>query len=370
MSNIVTNLMPGVVTGDDYITLINACQKGRYALPAVNVTSSSTANAVLEAAARNESDVILQVSNGGAQFYAGKGLRNEFEAKVLGAVAFAQHVNLMAEAYGVCAVLHTDHADKSLIPWVDRLITCSEEHFEKTGKPLFSSHMLDLSAEELDYNLDQSARVLKRMQPLGMSLEIELGVTGGEEDGVDNTDVDNSKLYTQPEDVLLAYKELALIGHFTTAAAFGNVHGVYKPGNVVLRPEILKSSQIAVAQYLVENSDKAMRGTFDKSLPLPFVFHGGSGSEPAKIKEALTYGVVKMNIDTDTQFAYAEPVGQYVSKNPRAFEVQIEEDGTPYKKQYDPRKWVREAEKGMSARLDDAFEVLGSKGQSLATLDL
>ncbi|MDP6928286.1 MAG: class II fructose-bisphosphate aldolase [Planctomycetota bacterium] len=355
MSN---TLQAGVVTGEDYRTLVAAAKSGGYAFPAVNVVSTNSVNAVLEAAAAAGSDVIIQLSNGGAQFFAGKGFPDGFEAKVLGAVSAAQHVHLLARHYGVCVVLHTDHADKKLIPWVDAMIDHGERHHEKTGQPLYSSHMLDLSAEEIDFNIAESARVLERMAKIGMSLEIELGVTGGEEDGVgsDLDEVDNAKLYTQPDDVLRAYEVLNPIGDFSVAASFGNVHGVYKPGNVQLRPEILKSSQALVSER---------HGTGEN--PLNLVFHGGSGSDKAQIREAVGYGVFKMNIDTDTQFAFAQAVGAFVSEHPVAFEHQIDpEDGTPYKKFYDPRKWLREGEEGMVSRLQEAFEDLGSRGKTIA----
>ncbi len=349
-------LKAGVVTGNDYRTLVQACKDGHYALPAVNVIGTSTINAVLEAAAKNKSDVIIQLSNGGAEFYAGKGMADSFQAKVLGAVSAAKHVHLLAEHYGVCVILHTDHANKKLIPWVEALLDHGEKYFKETGKPLFSSHMIDLSEEDIDFNLSESARILKRMVPLGMSIEIELGVTGGEEDGVGSDDVDNAKLYTQPEDVLKAYDILAPIGHFSVAASFGNVHGVYKPGNVQLRPEILKNSQ-----ELVQKTHKL------GANPLDLVFHGGSGSEKDKITESLGYGIFKMNIDTDTQFAFAESIGKYVEENARAFAYQIDpEDGTPYKKQYDPRTWLRVGERGVVARMDEAFADLRSAGKSLA----
>ena len=352
-------LKPGVVSGEDYLTLLEAAKDGSYAMPAVNVVSTSSINAVLEAAAKSSSDIIIQLSNGGAQFYAGKGMPDGGNAKILGAVSAAHHVHLLAEHYGVAVVLHTDHADKSLIPWVEALIGHSEQHYEKTGKPLFSSHMLDLSAETIDFNLAESARLLGRMTKLGMSLEIELGVTGGEEDGVGHDiedNADNSHLYTQPEDVLRAWNELNAIGHFSVAASFGNVHGVYKPGNVQLRPEILINSQ-----KLVQETHKTA------PLPLDLVFHGGSGSEEAKIKAAVEYGVFKMNIDTDTQFAFAQPVGDYVKANPVAFAHQLDpESGKPYKKVYDPRAWLRKGEEGMVARVRAACDVLGSTGKSLA----
>jgi len=349
----------GVVTGERYQALVAMAKAGGYALPAVNVTTSSTVNAVLEAAAKTQSDVIIQLSNGGAQFYAGKGMPDAFKAKVLGAVSAAQHIHLLAEHYGVCVAIHTDHADKTLIPWVEALLDEGERFYEKTGSPLFSSHMLDLSAEPIDFNLSECARILERMNRLDMSLEIELGVTGGEEDGLGGAfeeSADNSKLYTQPEDVLRAYDLLAPIGHFSVAASFGNVHGVYKPGNVKLRPEILKNSQELVS---------SRHGTGPN--PLNLVFHGGSGSEREKIEKAVSYGVFKMNIDTDTQFAYSKPVGEFVNKNSKAFQYQIDpEDGTPYKKKYDPRAWLRTAEQGIVERLTQAFEDLGSKGKSIA----
>lgn len=353
------SLKPGVVTGDDYKTLLKAAKEGGYAIPAVNAVGTNSVNAVMEAASKNKSDVIVQFSNSGGQFFAGKNLDDAFEAKVLGSVSAAQHVHLLAEKYGICVVLHTDHANKGLIPWVEALVGHSEDHYEKYGKPLFTSHMLDLSAEDIDFNLSESKRLLERMAPIGMSLEIELGVTGGEEDGVGSDDdigADNPLLYTQPEDCLRAWELLSPIGHFSLAASFGNVHGVYKPGNVKLRPEILKG-----AQELVESTC----GTGPK--PLDLVFHGGSGSEKAKITEAISYGVFKMNIDTDTQFAFANAVGQYVEANAKAFKYQIDpDDGTPYKKQYDPRKLLRLGEEGMIQRLDEAFADLGSVDKSLA----
>jgi len=360
MSQDTPSLKPGVVSGDAYRQLVQAAKAGGYAMPAVNVVGTDSANAVMEAAAKCGSDVIIQLSNGGAQFFAGQGMADSFQAKVLGAVSCAQHVHLLAEQYGICVVLHTDHANKKLVPWVEAMIEHGEAHFEKTGKPLFSSHMLDLSEEPLQENIDECARVLKRMAPLGMSLEIELGVTGGEEDGVGaefEESADNSKLYTQPEDVLLAYETLEPLGHFTVAASFGNVHGVYKPGNVKLRPEILKNSQDLV---------EARKGTGAK--PLDLVFHGGSGSEPEKVTEAISYGVFKINIDTDTQFAFAEAIGAYVDEHPKAFKMQIDDvDGTPYKKFYDPRKWLRAGEQGIVERLETAFKEFGAVGRSIAT---
>lgn len=353
------SLKPGVVTGEDYKTLLKAAKEGGYALPAVNTVGTNSVNAVMEAAAKNKADVIIQFSNSAGQFYAGKSLEDGFEAKVIGSVSAAHHIHLMAEKYGICVVLHTDHANKGLIPWVEALVGYSEVHYEQFGKPLYSSHMLDLSAEDIDFNLSECERLLKRMAPIGMSLEIELGVTGGEEDGVGSDDdigADNPLLYTQPDDCLRAYQLLSPIGHFSLAASFGNVHGVYKPGNVKLRPEILKNSQELV-QETCSTGDK----------PLDLVFHGGSGSDKGKISEALSYGVFKMNIDTDTQFAFAKAVGAYVEENAKAFKYQIDpEDGTPYKKLYDPRKFLRAGEEGMIERLDEAFTDLGSVGKSLA----
>ncbi|MGA7675077.1 MAG: class II fructose-bisphosphate aldolase [Rhizomicrobium sp.] len=353
-------LRPGVVTGPDYLDLLAACKKGGYALPAVNIVSTNSINAVLETAAKAKSDVIVQMSNGGARFYGGEGVPDAHRARVLGATSAAHHVHLLAQEYGICVVLHTDHANKKLVPWVEGLLEKSERHFEKTGKPLFSSHMLDLSAEPLDENLEVCARILKRMTPLGMSLEIELGVTGGEEDGIGHElgegDVGNPNLYTQPEDVLKAYDTLSPLGHFTVAASFGNVHGVYAPGNVKLRPVILKNSQALISK--THHLD-------DK--PLSLVFHGGSGTPSNLIKEAVGYGVFKMNIDTDLQFAFAHAVAAEVDANPKAFKVQVDPvDQKPYKKLYDPRKWLRAGEIGIIARLEEAMMDLGSVGKSVA----
>jgi fructose-bisphosphate aldolase class II len=353
------SLKPGVVTGEGYKTMVEAAKSGGYALPAVNVVGTNSMNAVMEAAAAAKSDIIVQLSNSGAAFFAGAGMPDGFQAKVLGAVAAAQHAHLLAEHYGICVAMHTDHANRELIPWVEAMLDEGEKYYQQTGKPLYSSHMLDLSADPIDFNLGECARLLERMAKLDMSLEIELGVTGGEEDGMGSEfeeHADNSRLYTQPQDVLQAYDLLNPIGHFSVAASFGNVHGVYKPGNVKLRPEILKNSQ-----DLVQNT----HGTGHN--PLHLVFHGGSGSEKAKIAEAVGYGVFKMNIDTDTQFAFSEPVGEYVNKNQRAFRFQIDpDDGTPYKKQYDPRKYLRLGEQGIVKRLQEACEDLGSKGRSIA----
>ncbi|MFT9364028.1 MAG: class II fructose-bisphosphate aldolase [Gluconobacter sp.] len=354
-----SRVSPGVVSGASYTALIKACHEGGYALPAINVVGTDSVNAVLEAAARNGSDVVIQVSNGGARFYAGEGLPDAHRARVLGAASMARHVHLLAKEYGIAVILHTDHADRKLIPWLDDLITLSEDEFRTTGKPLFTSHMLDLSAEPLEENLATSAAMLKRLTPLGMGLEIELGVTGGEEDGVGHDledGADNAHLYTQPEDVLKAWNLLSPIGTVSIAASFGNVHGVYKPGNVQLRPEILKNSQEAVEQ-----------ATQSGPKPLPLVFHGGSGSTLAEIDAAVSYGVFKMNLDTDIQFAFAQGVGHYVLEHPVAFQHQIDPStDKPMKSLYDPRKWLRVGEKSIVGRLDEAFEILGSKGRSVA----
>ena len=349
---------PGVVYGESYRTLVKACKAGGYALPAVNVTGTNTINAVLEAAAEARSDVVIQLSNGGARFFAGEGLRDIETARTLGAVSAARHVHSLAQHYGICVVLHTDHANRSLVPWVESLIACSEAEYEKCGIPLFSSHMLDLSEESLASNLGECERILKRLSPIGMSLEIELGVTGGEEDGVgsDIDEVDNARLYTQPEDVATAFESLSRLGHFSVAAAFGNVHGVYAPGNVKLRPEILRASQLLVRErYKTEEN------------PLDLVFHGGSGSDKSDIAQAITYGVFKMNIDTDTQFAFASAVGDFVSANSTAFRHQIDPDTkAPYKKLYDPRKWLRAGERRMVERVKEAFSDLGSIGRTIS----
>ncbi|MEP1443556.1 MAG: class II fructose-bisphosphate aldolase [Hyphomicrobiales bacterium] len=352
-----TKLKPGVVTGEEYVALVEACKSGGYALPAVNVSDVNSTNAALEAAAMTKSDIIIQLSNGGAGFYGGPSIGTT-EMKVKGAVSAARHVHMMAEDYGVAVILHTDHANRKLLPWIDGMMDYNEATKKETGKPLYSSHMIDLSEEELDDNIGTCADYLKRMAQCDISLEIELGVTGGEEDGVGHDleeGADSAHLYTQPEDVLQAYDVLKDLGHFTVAASFGNVHGVYKPGNVQLRPEILINSQ-----KLVE----AERGT--GSLPLHLVFHGGSGSEKEKIAEALSYGVFKMNIDTDTQFACAQGVGNYMDSHPVAFKHQIDPDsGAPQKKFYDPRKWNREVQKSMAARLEEAFHDLQSHGRSV-----
>lgn len=353
------NIKPGVVTGADVQYIFKVAKENQFALPAVNVTSSSTINAVMEAAKLVDSPVIIQFSNGGAQFYAGKGLKLEGqEAQIAGAVAGAKTIHLLAEAYGIRVILHTDHAAKKLLPWIDGLLDAGEKHFEETGKPLFSSHMLDLSEEPLDENIAICKQYLARMSKIGMTLEIELGVTGGEEDGVDNTNVDNSLLYTQPEEVAFAYEELSKISpNFTIAASFGNVHGVYKPGNVKLTPKILDDSQKFIAEkYKTEDAK-----------PVNFVFHGGSGSSLEEIREAISYGVIKMNIDTDTQWAMWDGVREFEAANRPYLQAQIgnpDGEDKPNKKFYDPRVWMRKGEESMIARLKVAFEDLNCIGRS------
>ncbi|TAI46828.1 class II fructose-bisphosphate aldolase [Flagellimonas allohymeniacidonis] len=348
------NIKPGVATGDEVQAIFDHAKANNYALPAVNVIGSNTINSVLETAAELNSPVIIQFSNGGAQFNAGKGLSNENQrAAVLGAVAGAKHVHEMAEAYGATVILHTDHCAKKLLPWMDGMLDANEAHFKATGKSLFSSHMIDLSEEPLEENIEICKGYLERMSKMGMTLEIELGVTGGEEDGVDNTDVDSSKLYTQPEEVAYAYEELSKVSpRFTVAAAFGNVHGVYKPGNVTLTPKILKNSQEFVSEkYGVEHNH------------IDFVFHGGSGSTVEEIREAIGYGVIKMNIDTDLQYAFLAGVRDYVSDKSGYLQSQIgNPDGAdqPNKKFYDPRVWLREGEKSFVTRLKKAFEDLNN----------
>ncbi len=347
-------IKPGVATGKEVQAIFELAKKKNFALPAVNVVGSNTINTVLETAKELNSPVIIQFSNGGAQFNAGKGLSNENEkAAIAGAVAGAKHIHLLAEAYGIPVILHTDHAAKKLLPWIDGLLDASEQFYKETGKPLYSSHMIDLSEEPLEENIEICKEYLARMSKMGMTLEIELGITGGEEDGVDNSDVDVSKLYTQPEEVAYAYEELMKVSpQFTIAAAFGNVHGVYKPGNVKLTPKILKNSQ----EYISEKYN-VPHNTID------FVFHGGSGSTLEEIREAIGYGVIKMNIDTDLQYAFTEGVRDYMKEKSAYLQSQIgnpEGDDVPNKKHYDPRKWLREGEQTFKARLKQAFEDLNN----------
>ena len=343
-----------VLTGNQVQEIFELAKKKKFALPAVNVIGSSSINATLETAAKLNAPVIIQFSNGGGSFNAGKGLGNLDQiASIKGSIAGAKHVHELSKEYNATVLLHTDHAARKLLPWIDGLISESEKHYEKSGKPLFSSHMIDLSEEDIKENISTCKKYLERMSKIGMTLEIELGVTGGEEDGVDNTDIDSSKLYTQPEEVAYAYSELKSVSNkFMIAAAFGNVHGVYKPGNVKLTPEILKNSQEHVSKKfnIPHNS-------------LDFVFHGGSGSSVEEIREAIDYGVIKMNIDTDLQFAFTEGIRDYMLDKKDYLLTQIgnpEGSENPNKKYYDPRAWLRKGEETFKARLTKAFEDLNN----------
>lgn len=347
---------PGVVTGQSLTDLYAFAKKNNFAIPGANVIGTNSVNAVLETGVELNSPVMVQFSNGGAHFFAGKGLDNEGQrASVAGAVSGALHVHQLAEIYGAVVVLHTDHCAKKLIPWLDGLLDAGERYYASTGKPLFSSHMLDLSEESLEENIEISKKYLERMSKIDMHLEIELGITGGEEDGVDNSDVDDSKLYTQPEHVAYAYEELMKVSpNFTIAASFGNVHGVYKPGNVKLQPKILDKSQKHVQEKF---------GTGER--PINFIFHGGSGSTREEIREAISYGVVKMNIDTDLQWAFWEGVKDYYEANHGYLQGQIgnpEGPDQPNKKKYDPRVWLRAGEKSFKDRLKAACEDLNNVG--------
>jgi len=347
-------LKPGVVTGKALQEVFEYCKSEKCALPAVNVVGSSTTNAVLEAARQAKAPAIIQFSHGGGQFNAGKFLDNKnHAASIAGSIAGAQHIRTLAEAYGVAVIIHTDHAAHKLLPWIDGLLAAGEAFYAANKVPLFSSHMLDLSEEPLAENLEICRKYLTRMSKIDMTLEIELGVTGGEEDGVDNSGIDNSKLYTQPADVLAAYDALQPIGSFTVAASFGNTHGVYAPGNVKLTPVILKNSQVHIA---------AERKTASQQ-PVNFVFHGGSGSSKEEIREAVGYGVVKMNVDTDTQWAYCHPIKKYMDEKDAYLKSQLgnpEGPEKPNKKHIDPRAWLHLGEKGMAARVVQAFSDLGS----------
>jgi len=349
-----SNFPKGVATGRQVQEIFEYAKANNFALPAVNVIGSSSINTVLETAAELNSPVIIQFSNGGAQFNAGKGLSNENQqAAIAGAVAGAKHIHELAELYGATVILNTDHCAKNLLPWIDGLLDAGEEFFKATGKPLYSSHMIDLSEEPIEENIALCKEYLTRMAKMEMTLEIELGITGGEEDGVDNSDVDVSKLYTQPEEVAYAYEELMKVSdQFTVAAAFGNVHGVYKPGNVKLTPKILKNSQ----EFISEKYGVAAN-TVD------FVFHGGSGSTVEEIREAIGYGVIKMNIDTDLQFAFTEGIRDYMNDKVEYLKTQIgnpEGADQPNKKHYDPRKWLRLGEGTFKQRLIQAFEDLNN----------
>lgn len=338
------NMAPGVITGDQVQELFSYAKANQFAIPGVNVTGTNTVNTVLETAVQLNAPVIIQFSNGGAAFFAGKGLSNDGQrAAIAGAVSGAQHVHQLAELYGARVILHTDHAAKKLLPWVDGMLDAGEAFYKVHGKPLYSSHMLDLSEEPIQENIEICKRYLERMSKMGMTLELELGVTGGEEDGVDNSDVDSARLYTQPEEVAYAYEELMKVSDkFTVAAAFGNVHGVYKPGNVKLRPIILHNSQ----KYIQEKY-----GLGEK--PINFVFHGGSGSSVEEIREAISYGAIKMNIDTDTQWAFWDGIRLYYQAKEAYLQAQIgspDGDDSPNKKYYDPRVWLRKGEESLKAR--------------------
>lgn len=352
--NMNTSFPKGVATGRQVQEIFQLAKSKQFALPAVNVIGNNTVNAVLETAAKLNSPVIIQFSNGGAQFNAGKGLSNENQqSAIAGAIAGAKHIHELAELYGATVILNTDHCAKNLLPWIDGLLDAGEKFFKETGKPLYSSHMIDLSEESLEENIALCKEYLSRMAKMEMTLEIELGITGGEEDGVDNSDVDISKLYTQPEEVAFAYEELMKVSdQFTVAAAFGNVHGVYKPGNVKLTPKILKNSQ----EYISEKYN-VPANTVD------FVFHGGSGSTVEEIREAIGYGVIKMNIDTDLQFAFTEGIRDYMNDKIDYLKTQIgnpEGADQPNKKHYDPRKWLRMGEETFKQRLVKAFEDLNN----------
>ena len=348
----------GVLFGKELEALYNDAKANKFAIPAVNTTGTDTINAAIETAAKVNSPIIIQFSNGGAQFIAGKGMPNDnLQANIQGAIAGALHVHQVAKFYNVPVILHTDHASKKWLPWISALIDAGEQYKKEKGQPLFSSHMLDLSEESLEENIQTSVEFYKRMAPLGMSIEIELGVTGGEEDGVDNSSVDNDKLYTQPEHVEYAYTELSKVGNlFTVAAAFGNVHGVYKPGNVELRPDILNNSQVYIQKKL---------NTAEK--PVYFVFHGGSGSPQNQIREAIGYGAIKMNLDTDLQWAFWEGILGYYKKNEAFLQAQLgnpEGADKPNKKYYDPRVWLRKGEESFIKRLEVAFDDLNCIGRN------
>ena len=346
----------GVLTGSETKVLFDYAKENNFAIPAVNIVNTESINAVLESAAKVNSPIILQFSNGGSTFFAGKGCKAP-NASALGAISGAKHIHMMAEAYGVPVVLHTDHAARKLLPWIDSLLEASEKHFNETGRPLYTSHMLDLSEEPIEENLDTCVEYFKKMAKLDMMIEIELGITGGEEDGVDNTDIDNSLLYTQPSEVDYAYERLnAVSANFTIAASFGNVHGVYKPGNVVLTPKILDNSQKFIEEkYSLD------------AKPVNFVFHGGSGSSLEEIREAITYGVIKMNIDTDTQWAFWDGVREFEAKNRDYLQGQIgnpDGDEKPNKKYYDPRVWLRAGQMTLIKRLEVAYNDLNCIGKN------
>lgn len=353
-------LLPaGILSGASYQKLLQTCLSENYALPAINISNINMLNAALEAAAENGSDIILQISHGGAQFYGGLGIKDTERARLLGALSMARHAHLVAQEYNICVILHTDHAIRAHLPWIDALIKANQEFYSQYQKPLFSSHMLDLSTESLEDNIHISRAYLKELAPLEIGLEIELGMTGGEEDGIGHELEEeapfNPLLYTTPSNILTAWDALSPHGMVSIAASFGNVHGVYRPGKIELRPKILQQAQ------------RKLQERHKLSSRIPFVFHGGSGSDITHIKEAISYGVFKMNIDTDTQFAFAQGVGKFVEEHSQAFKTQIDPNThKPLKKFYDPRKWLREGEKTYSERLTQSFAVLGSQNRSLA----
>jgi len=339
---------PGVITGDDVLAVFEWAKAEGFAIPAVNCVSSSSVNAVLEAAMKSKNPVIIQVSQGGGAFYCGKGIKDtDYKATIAGSVACAMHVRTVAPMYGVPVIMHSDHCAKKLLPWFDGMLEADEAYFKAHGEPLFSSHMLDLSEEPDPENIEICVKYFKRMAPMKIWLEMEIGITGGVEDGVDNSGVSNDKLYTSPEQVYAVYEALSPIApYFSIAAAFGNVHGVYKPGNVKLSPELLGDHQSFAAEKT------------GKPKPLYLVFHGGSGSTPDEIKTAVGAGVVKMNIDTDTQWAYWDGIKAYEAKNHDYLQSQIgnpEGADKPNKKFYDPRMPVRAAEVTTVARLGQCF---------------
>lgn len=348
----------GVVTGDNVRKVFDYAQEHQFAIPAINCTSTSTINAALEAARDIKSPIIIQFSNGGAAYYAGKGLSNEGQkASILGAVAGAHYVRQVAKAYGIPVLVHSDHCAKKLLPWFDGMLEADEAYFKEHGEPLFSSHMLDLSEEPKEENIETCLKYLKRMAPMKCLLEMEIGITGGEEDGVNNEHVDNASLYTQPEDIWDIYKSFSEVTDlFSIAAAFGNVHGVYSPGNVKLHPELLGKHQAYVKEQLKTKDDK----------PVYFVFHGGSGSTNQEIQTAVSYGVVKMNVDTDTQWAYLVGFRDYMEAKKDYLKAQVgnpEGEGKPNKKYYDPRVFVREGEKTMIKRVQEACKDLNNVNQ-------
>ncbi|WP_185871785.1 class II fructose-bisphosphate aldolase [Blattabacterium cuenoti] len=344
----------GVATGNLVKEIFEYAKENVFSIPAVNVIGSNTINSVMETAAEVNSPVIIQLSNGGAIFNAGKGLNNEKQkAAIQGSIACAMHIHELASYYKTTVILHTDHCSKPLLPWIDGLIEANEKYYKRFGKTLFSSHMLDLSGEPLIENINICEQYFDRMNKTKMTLEIELGVTGGEEDGIDNSNIENNKLYTQPKEVSYAYERLMKISaNFIIAASFGNVHGVYRPGNVILRPEILKNTQEYIQKKFHTNAK-----------PVSLVFHGGSGSSEKEIKKAITYGVVKMNIDTDLQYAFTCGVRDYMNKNKEYLKKQIgnlKGKHLPNKKYYDPRVWLREGEKSFKIILKKYFEFMNN----------